>query len=39
MSVLALGSNFNAAAVLTWVFPVVLFAATMVWLYFQRSRD
>lgn len=30
--------NFTADAVFTWVFPVFLFVATMVWLYFQRSR-
>lgn len=34
----ALGSNFNAGAVLTWVFPVLLFTSATVWLYFQRRR-
>lgn len=34
----AMGANYNAAAIFTWVFPVLLFVVTMIWLYFQRSR-
>jgi lipopolysaccharide export LptBFGC system permease protein LptF len=38
MILLAMGSNYNAAAILTWVFPVLLFTITVIWLYFQRGR-
>lgn len=30
--------NFNAAAVLTFAFPLVLFASSLLWLFFQRRR-
>jgi hypothetical protein len=29
-------SGFTNGAVLTWVFPVLLFAAAVLWLFFQR---
>lgn len=31
-------SGFNTAAVMTFAFPLILFAAALLWLYFQRSR-
>lgn len=30
--------SYDTAAVMTFVFPLLLFAAAMLWLYFQRSR-
>lgn len=38
MSLQALGTNYSAAAILTWVAPVVLFLVTVAWLFFQRRR-
>lgn len=38
MTVQALSTHYGVAATLTWVAPVVLFLATVAWLFFQRRR-
>lgn len=40
MLLLASGAvgNYNIAAVLTFVFPLVLFGSAMLWLFYERRR-